>query len=79
MIILESIWCIVTVDDWGILDITQQLASTPIGCASNPNNNVNPFSRSIHFGASTENNNEVSNSSLFTVLCFQIIIFSLSE
>ncbi|VDD95086.1 unnamed protein product [Enterobius vermicularis] len=54
----ESIWCIVTVDDWGILDITQQLASTPIGCASNPNNNVNPFSRSIHFGASTENNNE---------------------
>lgn len=28
--ITESIWCIVTVDDMGILDITQKLASAPL-------------------------------------------------
>uniref|UniRef100_A0A0N5AEY4 N_BRCA1_IG domain-containing protein n=1 Tax=Syphacia muris TaxID=451379 RepID=A0A0N5AEY4_9BILA len=57
----ESIWCIITVDDWGILDITQHLASTPIGFASNPNHNMNPFSGSVQFD--TEKNAEMQGES----------------
>jgi hypothetical protein len=32
----ESIWCIIVVDENGILDITQQLASAPLGTPSAP-------------------------------------------
>ncbi|MFH4979385.1 hypothetical protein AB6A40_006094 [Gnathostoma spinigerum] len=41
----ESIWCIITVDEMGILDITQQLASAPLGC-SYQDHSANPFSSS---------------------------------
>ncbi|KAK5976859.1 Inflammation and lipid regulator with UBA and NBR1 domain [Trichostrongylus colubriformis] len=41
----EAIWCIIAVDDNGILDITQQLASAPLGRISSPTGH-NPFMRS---------------------------------
>lgn len=41
----EPIWCIIAVDNNGILDITQQLASAPLGRASSPVGH-NPFLRS---------------------------------
>uniref|UniRef100_A0A1I8A3I7 N_BRCA1_IG domain-containing protein n=1 Tax=Steinernema glaseri TaxID=37863 RepID=A0A1I8A3I7_9BILA len=38
----ESIWCIIMVDDMGILDITQQMASAPLGHGP-LRSSVNPF------------------------------------
>ncbi|RCN51015.1 hypothetical protein ANCCAN_02802 [Ancylostoma caninum] len=38
----EAIWCIIAVDSDGILDITQQLASAPLGRANSPAG-YNPF------------------------------------
>ncbi|KJH42321.1 hypothetical protein DICVIV_11696 [Dictyocaulus viviparus] len=39
---LEAIWCIISVDAAGILDITQQLANAPLGRLSLPTS-INPF------------------------------------
>jgi len=46
----ESIWCIIVVDENGILDITQQLASAPLGGPQAPGrpSSGNPFA-SVHF------------------------------
>ncbi|VDM74516.1 unnamed protein product [Strongylus vulgaris] len=41
----EPIWCIIAVDSDGILDITQQLASAPLGRANSPSG-YNPFQTS---------------------------------
>ncbi|KAK0397068.1 hypothetical protein QR680_001965 [Steinernema hermaphroditum] len=38
----ESIWCIIVVDDMGILDITQQMASAPLGHGPSRHSS-NPF------------------------------------
>lgn len=41
--ITESIWCIITVEENGLLGITQQLASAPLGCTTSPQKSTNPF------------------------------------
>ncbi|VDN03395.1 unnamed protein product [Thelazia callipaeda] len=52
LIALESIWCIITVDDMGILDITQQLASAPLGTSvSSEVQNINPFGGVLSFNS----------------------------
>uniref|UniRef100_A0A0M3HRS2 N_BRCA1_IG domain-containing protein n=2 Tax=Ascaris TaxID=6251 RepID=A0A0M3HRS2_ASCLU len=50
----ESIWCIITVDDMGILDITQQLASAPLGSRPNTSDQRNPFAGGTRFRSHSE-------------------------
>ncbi|TKR64472.1 hypothetical protein L596_024998 [Steinernema carpocapsae] len=45
----ESIWCIIVVDDNGILDITQQMASAPLGHSPSSKQSENPFSMNNNF------------------------------
>uniref|UniRef100_A0A1I8EPU2 N_BRCA1_IG domain-containing protein n=2 Tax=Wuchereria bancrofti TaxID=6293 RepID=A0A1I8EPU2_WUCBA len=55
----ESIWCIITVDDVGILGITQQLASAPLGSsASTRSQNMNPFGGVLPFNYALQNSAE---------------------
>ncbi|VDO34382.1 unnamed protein product [Onchocerca flexuosa] len=51
----ESIWCIIAVDDMGVLGITQQLASAPLG-SSVParSQNTNPFGGALPFNYATQ-------------------------
>lgn len=49
----EAIWCIISVDATGILDITQQLANAPLGRLSLPTG-LNPFMASSPFTEMTE-------------------------
>ncbi|VDK47038.1 unnamed protein product [Anisakis simplex] len=61
----ESIWCIITVDDMGILDITQQLACAPLGVrpqTSEQQQIRNPFASSSSSTASSNMTRLRSNS-----------------
>ncbi|VDM57185.1 unnamed protein product [Angiostrongylus costaricensis] len=55
----EAIWCIISVDATGILDITQQLANAPLGRLSLPTG-LNPFMASSPVAASIDSLSSVT-------------------